>query len=40
MPTPSVVTEIAAGRAVDAVWVNELGGVTFAIAGPWANGPL
>jgi len=33
MPTPSVVTDIAAGRPVDAVWVNELGGVTFAIAG-------
>ena len=33
VPTPSVVTGIAAGRPVDAVWVNELGGVTFAIAG-------
>jgi kanamycin kinase len=32
-PTPSVVTDIAAGRPVDAVWVNELGGVTYAIAG-------
>lgn len=31
--TPSVVTDIAAGRPVTAVWVNELGGVTFAIAG-------
>jgi kanamycin kinase len=29
---PVVVTEIAAGRPVRAVWVNELGGVTFSIA--------
>ena len=29
MPVPAVVTDIAAGRPVTAVWVNELGGVTF-----------
>jgi kanamycin kinase len=33
VPTPSIVTGIAAGRPVGAVWINELGGVTFAIAG-------
>lgn len=33
VPTPSVVADIAAGRPVSAVWVNELGGVTFAIDG-------
>ncbi|MCZ8380633.1 aminoglycoside 3'-phosphotransferase [Mycobacterium sp. CPCC 205372] len=30
-PVPSVVDDIAAGRPVAAVWVNELGGVTFQI---------
>lgn len=30
-PVPAVVAEIADGRPVTAVWVNELGGVTFAI---------
>jgi kanamycin kinase len=29
---PAVVREIAAGRAVTPVWVNEVGGVTFSIA--------
>ena len=33
VPTPSVVAGIAAGRPVAAVWVNELGGVTFAVDG-------
>lgn len=33
VPTPSVVADIAAGRPVSAVWVNELGGVTFSIDG-------
>ncbi|MGO4444409.1 phosphotransferase [Mycobacterium sp. 2YAF39] len=33
VPTPLVVTEIAAGRPVAPVWVNELGGVTFAVDG-------
>ena len=33
VPTPSVVADIAAGRPLRAVWVNELGGVTFAIDG-------
>jgi kanamycin kinase len=28
---PDVVTRIAAGRPADAVWVNELGGVTFRV---------
>jgi kanamycin kinase len=32
-PVPAVVSEIAAGRPVAAVWVNELGGVTFAVDG-------
>ncbi|MEW5809429.1 MAG: aminoglycoside 3'-phosphotransferase [Actinomycetota bacterium] len=31
---PAVVSEIADGRPVRAVWVNELGGVTFAVGGP------
>lgn len=31
VPPPSVVIGIAAGRPVAAVWINELGGVTFAI---------
>ena len=31
MPVPAVVAEIAGNRPVTAVWVNELGGVTFAI---------
>jgi kanamycin kinase len=31
MPIPAVVAAIAAGRPVEAVWVNELGGVTFRI---------
>lgn len=33
MPIPPVVERIAAGRTAAAVWVDELGGVTFAIAG-------
>jgi kanamycin kinase len=33
VPTPFVVTDIAAGRTVAPIWVNELGGVTFAIGG-------
>ena len=33
VPTPAVVIGIAARRPVTAVWVNELGGVTFAIDG-------
>ncbi len=33
VPTPFVVNDIAAGRPVAPVWVNELGGVTFAVAG-------
>jgi kanamycin kinase len=30
-PVPDVVSEIAAGRLVRAVWLNELGGTTFAL---------
>ncbi|MCV7283603.1 phosphotransferase [Mycolicibacterium flavescens] len=33
VPTPAVVIRIAAGRPVRAVWVNELGGVTFEVGG-------
>jgi kanamycin kinase len=33
VPIPAVVAEIAAGRPAAAVWVNELGGVTFEIDG-------
>jgi len=33
VPVPDAVAEIAQGRPVTAVWVNELGGVTFAVAG-------
>ena len=33
VPVPAVVAAIAAGRPVAAVWVNELGGVTFRIDG-------
>jgi kanamycin kinase len=33
VPVPEVVDRIAGGRAVVAVWVNELGGVTFAVDG-------
>ncbi|MEH3142424.1 MAG: aminoglycoside 3'-phosphotransferase [Mycobacterium kyogaense] len=33
MPLPAVVSRIAGGRPVTAVWVNELGGVTFALGG-------
>ncbi len=33
VPIPAVVVDIAAGRPVAAVWVNELGGVTFRIDG-------
>jgi kanamycin kinase len=33
VPIPAVVAGIAAGRPVVAVWVNELGGVTFAVDG-------
>ena len=31
VPVPAVVTGIAAGRPVTAVWVNELGGVAFQV---------
>lgn len=34
VPVPDVVVAIAAGRSVEAVWVNELGGVTFGIGEP------
>lgn len=33
VPVPEVVSDIAAGRPVVAVWVNELGGVTFGLDG-------
>ena len=33
VPVPGVVADIAAGRSVAAVWVNELGGVTFRVDG-------
>ena len=33
VPVPGVVADIAAGRPVAAVWVNELGGVTFRVDG-------
>jgi kanamycin kinase len=33
LSVPEIVTDIAAGRSVVAVWINELGGVTFAIDG-------
>jgi kanamycin kinase len=33
IPVPAVVAAIAAGRPVTPVWVNELGGVTFAVGG-------
>jgi kanamycin kinase len=33
VPVPEVVTDIAAGRSVVAVWINELGGVTFTVDG-------
>lgn len=33
MPVPAVVSDIAGRRPVTAVWVNELGGVTFAVGG-------
>jgi kanamycin kinase len=33
VPVPEVVSELAAGRPVAAVWVNELGGVTFQVDG-------
>lgn len=33
VPIPAVVADIAAGRSAVAVWVNELGGVTFEIDG-------
>jgi kanamycin kinase len=33
VPVPEIVSDIAAGRAVAAVWINELGGVTFGIDG-------
>jgi kanamycin kinase len=33
VPVPALVADIAAGRPVSAVWVNELGGVTFAVDG-------
>jgi kanamycin kinase len=39
MPIPAVVSDIAAGRPVAAVWVNELGGVTFAIDGGLGASP-
>jgi kanamycin kinase len=31
VPVPAVVADIAAGRPVAAVWLNELGGVTFRV---------
>ena len=35
VPTPGIVVDIAAGRPVAAVWVNDLGGVTFQVgSGP------
>lgn len=34
VPVPDEVVAIAAGRPVEAVWVNELGGVTFGVGGP------
>lgn len=37
IPAPEVVRRFAAGRAVRAVWVNQIGGVTFRI-GPDADG--
>src|SRR5262245_30916173 len=33
VPVPPVVHQIAAGREVVPVWINEVGGVTFRIAG-------
>ena len=33
IPAPDLVTSLAAGRRVAAVWCNELGGVTFSIDG-------
>lgn len=36
-PVPAVVARFAAGRPVRAIWVNELGGVTFRV-GPGASG--
>lgn len=33
VPVPDVVARIADGRVVTAVWVNELGGVTFSVGG-------
>jgi len=37
LPVPDIVTQIAAGRDVGAVWLNELGGVTFSV-GPAGSG--
>ncbi|KMO74458.1 Aminoglycoside 3'-phosphotransferase [Mycolicibacterium obuense] len=34
LPVPAVVSRIAGGLPVAAVWVNELGGVTFAVGDP------
>lgn len=34
MPVPTAVQVIAAGRPVDAVWENQLGGITFRIGDP------
>ncbi|MBI5338537.1 MAG: aminoglycoside 3'-phosphotransferase [Mycolicibacterium rufum] len=34
LPVPRFVAEIAGNRPVSAVWVNELGGVTFRVGGP------
>jgi kanamycin kinase len=34
---PAVVHRIAAGRAVTAVWVNDLGGVTFRVGADWLH---
>ncbi len=36
-PVPDIVVDIAAGRPVSPVWVNELGGVTFAVGVPAAE---
>ncbi len=33
VPVPNVVVDLAGGREVTAVWLNELGGVTFSLAG-------
>jgi kanamycin kinase len=37
VPVPEAVARIADGREVTAVWLNELGGVTFAVAGEFVK---